>query len=122
MNAITRNELAQLDVPTVTFELNGREVTGRATDTILTVAKREGIEIPHLCYKDGMDTAGNCRACVVEINGERVLAPSCCRNPVNGMKVNTESDRAIAAQKMVLELLSFDMPKTDYTRDIEVDQ
>ncbi|HEX2605313.1 MAG TPA: formate dehydrogenase subunit alpha [Oxalicibacterium sp.] len=121
MNAITRNELAQLDVPTVTFELNGREVTGRATDTILTVAKREGIEIPHLCYKDGMDTAGNCRACVVEINGERVLAPSCCRNPVNGMKVNTESERAVAAQKMVLELLSSDMPETEYTLDNEVD-
>lgn len=122
MNAITRNELAQLDVPTVTFELNGREVTGRATDTILTVAKREGIEIPHLCYKEGMDTAGNCRACMVEINGERVLAPSCCRNPVNGMKVNTESDRSIAAQKMVLELLSSDMPEADYTRHNEVDE
>jgi formate dehydrogenase major subunit len=122
MNAITRNELAQLDVPTVTFELNGREVTGRATDTILTVAKREGIEIPHLCYKEGMDTAGNCRACVVEINGERVLAPSCCRNPVNGMKVNTESDRAVASQKMVLELLASDMPETDYTRHNEVDE
>jgi formate dehydrogenase major subunit len=122
MNAITRNEMAQLDVPTVTFELNGREVTGRATDTILTVAKREGIEIPHLCYKEGMDTAGNCRACVVEINGERVLAPSCCRNPVNGMKVNTESDRSVAAQKMVLELLASDMPEADYTRHNEVDE
>jgi formate dehydrogenase major subunit len=122
MNAITRNEMAQLDVPTVTFELNGREVTGRATDTILTVAKREGIEIPHLCYKEGMDTAGNCRACVVEINGERVLAPSCCRNPVNGMKVNTESERSVAAQKMVLELLASDMPEADYTRHNEVDE
>ena len=121
MNAITRNELAQLDVPTVTFELNGREVTGRATDTILEIAKREGIEVPHLCYKEGMDTAGNCRACVVEINGERVLAPSCCRNPANGMKVNTESERAVAAQKMVLELLSSDMPETEYTRHNEVD-
>lgn len=122
MNAITRNEMAQLDVPVVTFELNGREVTGRATDTLLTIAKREGIEIPHLCYKEGMDTAGNCRACVVEINGERVLAPSCCRNPSNGMKVNTESERAIASQKMVLELLMSDMPETDYTRHNELDQ
>lgn len=122
MNAITRNEMAHLDVPTVTFELNGREVTGRATDTLLTIAKREGIEIPHLCFKEGMDTAGNCRACVVEINGERVLAPSCCRNPTNGMKVNTESDRAIASQKLVLELLMSDMPETDYTRHNEVDE
>ncbi|WP_353153251.1 formate dehydrogenase subunit alpha [Herminiimonas fonticola] len=122
MNAITRSEMAQLEVPTVTFELNGREVTGRATDTLLTIAKREGIEIPHLCYKEGMDTAGNCRACVVEINGERVLAPSCCRNPTNGMKVNTESERAVKSQKLVLELLQSDMPEADYTRHNEVDE
>lgn len=122
MNAITRKEMAQLDVPTVTFELNGREVTGRATDTLLTIAKREGIEIPHLCFKEGMDTAGNCRACVVEINGERVLAPSCCRNPTNGMKVNTESERAVKSQKLVLELLQSDMPEADYTRHNEVDE
>tara|TARA_R110001599_G_scaffold353676_1_gene595113 strand:+ start:148457 stop:151297 length:2841 start_codon:yes stop_codon:yes gene_type:complete len=122
MNAITRNEMAHLEVPTVTFELNGREVTGRATDTILNIAKREGIEIPHLCYKEGMDTAGNCRACVVEINGERVLAPSCCRHPSNGMKVNTESERAVASQKLVLELLMSDMPETAYTRHNEVDE
>ncbi|MFJ7568070.1 formate dehydrogenase subunit alpha [Herminiimonas sp. NPDC097707] len=122
MNAITRSEMAQLEVPTVTFELNGREVTGRATDTLLTIAKREGIEIPHLCFKEGMDTAGNCRACVVEINGERVLAPSCCRNPTNGMKVNTESERAVKSQKMVLELLQSDMPEADYTRHNEVDE
>lgn len=122
MNAITRSEMALLDVPTVTFELNGREVTGRATDTILTLAKREGIEIPHLCFKEGMDTAGNCRACVVEINGERVLAPSCCRSPTNGMKVNTESERAVKSQKLVLELLQSDMPEADYTRHNEVDE
>ncbi|MNR87814.1 Formate dehydrogenase H [compost metagenome] len=69
-----------------------------------------------------MDTAGNCRACVVEINGERVLAPSCCRNPTNGMKVNTESERAVKSQKLVLELLQSDMPEADYTRHNEVDE
>src|SRR5713101_3595735 len=122
MNAITRNEMAQLDAPVVTFTLNGREVHGRTTETLIQVAKREGIEIPHLCYKEGMDTAGNCRACVVEINGERVLAPSCCRNPTAGMTVSTNSERALASQKMVLELLLSDMPETDYTRHNEVDQ
>ena len=122
MNAITRNELAQIDVPTVTFELNGREVTGRASETLIEIADREGVEIPRLCYKEGMDTAGNCRSCMVEINGERVLAPSCCRFPTPGMKVTTDSERAVAAQKMVLELLLSDMPETGYTRDNEVDQ
>ncbi|HEY3046557.1 MAG TPA: formate dehydrogenase subunit alpha [Polaromonas sp.] len=122
MNAITRHELAQLDVPLVSFSLNGREVTGRATETLLQVAKREGVEIPHLCYKEGMEAVGNCRACMVEINGERVLAPSCCRTPTAGMKVVTDSERAVASQKMVLELLLSDMPETGYTRHNEVDQ
>jgi formate dehydrogenase major subunit len=122
MNAITRNELMELDAPLVSFELNGREVHGKVTETIFQVARREGVEIPHLCYKDGLDKAGNCRACVVEINGERVLAPSCCRNPTPGMKVSTDSERAVSAQKMVLELLLSDMPETGYTRNNEVEQ
>ena len=89
MNTITRRELAQLDAsatPTVSFELNGQPVTARAGETIIQVAQRNGIEVPHLCYKEGLETVGNCRACVVEIAGERVLAPSCCRAPANGMQ------------------------------------
>jgi formate dehydrogenase major subunit len=122
MNAITRNERLQLTAPTVTFELNGRQVSATAGETIIEVADREGIEIPRLCYVEGMDTAGNCRSCMVEIDGERVLAPSCCRYPSNGMKVTSDSERAVAAQKMVLELLLSDMPETEYTLDNEVDQ
>src|SRR3954463_2247128 len=113
MNAITR---------TVTFEINGREVQALAHESLLDVAGREGIEIPHLCYKEGMEAVGNCRSCMVEINGERVLAPSCCRNPTAGMKVTTDSERAVASQKLVLELLQSDMPERDYTRHNEVDQ
>ncbi len=122
MNAITRSEFTQIDVPTVTFELNGRSVSGRASETLIEIADREGIEIPRLCYKPGLDAVGNCRSCMVEINGERVLAPSCCRYPTEGMKVTTDSERAVAAQKMVLELLLSDMPETEYTRNNEVDQ
>ena len=96
MNAITRQELAQLDAPQVSFSLNGREVSGRATETLLQIADREGVAIPRLCYTEGMEAVGNCRSCMVEINGERVLAPSCCRFPTAGMKVVTDSDRAIA--------------------------
>ncbi|MDD2917872.1 formate dehydrogenase subunit alpha [Rhodoferax sp.] len=121
MNAITRRELAQLDAPLVTFSLNGREVTGQASESLLQVAEREGIEIPHLCYKEGLEAVGNCRSCMVEINGERVLAPSCCRNPAPGMKVVTDSARALASQKLVLELLLSDMPEKAYTRHNEVD-
>jgi formate dehydrogenase major subunit len=122
MNAITRNELAQLDAPVVTFTLNGREVQARTNESLIEVADREGVEIPRLCYKEGLEAVGNCRSCMVEINGERVLAPSCCRYPTAGMKVTTDSERAVKAQKMVLELLQSDMPETAYTRDNEVDQ
>jgi formate dehydrogenase major subunit len=122
MNAITRKEYASLDAPVVSIELNGQKVVAHTNETLLQVARREGIEIPHLCFKEGMEAVGNCRACMVEINGERVLAPSCCRAPSEGMKVTTNSVRAIASQKMVLELLLSDMPETDYTRHNEVDQ
>lgn len=122
MNAITRDEMSKLDGPGITFSLNGRDVQADATETLLDVARREGLEVPHLCYKGGLQAAGNCRACVVEIGGERVLAPSCCRRPANGMKVSTDSKRAVAAQKMVLELLLSDLPERTYTRSNEVDQ
>ena len=122
MNAITRNEIVHLDVPTVEFSLNGHTVTARVTDTLIEVADREGVAIPRLCYKAGLETAGNCRACMVEINGERALAPSCCRNPTPGMQVSTDSARALHAQRMVLELLQSDMPETSYTLHNEVDE
>ena len=125
MNAITRRELAQLDgeqAPSVSFELNGHSVSARSGETIIQVAQRHGIEVPHLCYKDGLETAGNCRACVVEIAGERVLAPSCCRFPSNGMKVSTDSERAVKSQKLVIELLQSDMPEAPHTRHNEVDE
>ncbi|HLL09728.1 MAG TPA: formate dehydrogenase subunit alpha, partial [Rubrivivax sp.] len=122
MNAITRHEVAQLDAPVVEFQLNGRSVSARTTETLIEVAQREGIDIPRLCYKPGLDVAGNCRACMVEIGGERVLAPSCCRTPTAGMVVTTDSPRAVKSQQMVLELLLSDMPETDYTRHNEVDE
>ena len=78
------------------------------------------LEIPHLCYKDGMRSDGNCRACMVEIDGERVLAPSCCRQPKKGMKVNSASDRARHSQRMVLEMLMADAGSTLLHRDSEL--
>ncbi len=92
----------------VPFELNGKSVTAKAGQTIIEAAKDNGVEIPHLCYKAGMRPDGNCRACMVEIEGERTLAPSCCRNVTADMKVTTNSERAVNAQKMVLELLKTD--------------
>ena len=114
------------DIPRIAFELNGRSVEALPGETLIEVARREGVEIPHLCYKPGMEAVGNCRSCMVEIAGERVLAPSCCRHPAAGMQVSTGSPRALAAQKMVLELLQSDAGSqagvSEYTRDNELDQ
>jgi formate dehydrogenase major subunit len=106
----------------VTFTLNGAPVESSGDETLLQTAKRLGIDVPHLCFKEGMRADGNCRACMVEIKGERVLAPSCCRYPKDGMEVTTNSARAVTSQKMVLELLLSDMPEEHYTRNSELDQ
>src|SRR5436853_7279483 len=97
----------------VAFTLNGKAVESLGEETLLQTARRHGVEVPHLCYKDGMRADGNCRACMVEIKGERVLAPSCCRFPAKGMEVQSNNARALASQKMVVELLLADVPKLD---------
>ena len=98
----------------IEFKLNDQTVMGFEGESILTAAKRHGVDIPHLCYKEGMRADGNCRACVVEIKGERSLAPSCCRNVATGIEVLSQSLRAQKSQEMVLELLLSDMPEEGY--------
>ena len=108
MNAPLSQEL--LAPPSVEFKLNEQSVMGFEGESILNAAKRHGIDIPHLCYQEGLRADGNCRACVVEIKGERTLAPSCCRNVAPGLEVLSQSLRAKKSQEMVLELLLSDMP------------
>src|SRR3989454_2712702 len=117
-----RISTAQAATMPVEFKLNGRTVVGRSDETLIETAKHYGIDIPHLCYKEGLRPDGNCRACVVEIKGERVLAPSCCRYPKDGMEVTTDNPRSVASQKMVLELLLSDLPEKSYTLDSELDR
>src|SRR5213078_5117834 len=108
-----RISTAQAATMPVEFKLNGKTVVGRSDETLIETAKHYGIDIPHLCYKEGYRPDGNCRACVVEIKGERVLAPSCCRQPAKAMEVSSNNERAVHSQKMVLELLMSDVPKDD---------
>ncbi|MEY3923211.1 MAG: Formate dehydrogenase [Pseudomonadota bacterium] len=108
MNAPLSPEL--LVPPSVEFRLNEQSVMGFEGESILSAAKRHGIDIPHLCFQEGLRADGNCRACVVEIKGERTLAPSCCRNVAPGLEVLSQSLRAKKSQEMVLELLLSDMP------------
>ena len=106
---------------TINFTLNGEAVVAEQGQTLLDVAKQQGLEIPHLCYSDRQGADGNCRACVVEIDGERVLAPSCCRQPSEGMNVQSNSKRAVKSQKMVLELLKSDVSEKPHTLNSELD-
>ena len=103
----------------ITFNLDGKSVTAEPGETIWEVAKREGTTIPHLCHsgEKGYRSDGNCRACMVEIDGERTLAASCIRTPSPDMVVKSESHRATSARKMVMELLVADQPAQDVAHD-----
>ena len=105
----------------VKFVLDGREVEAAAEETIWQVARREGVEIPHLCYQPepGYEPDGNCRTCMVEVEGERVLAASCIRKPASGMVVKTASERAAQARRLVFELLLADQPARAVAHDPE---
>jgi len=114
MERVSSQQIAMMPIE---FKLNGQTVVGRPDEKIIETAKKHGITIPHLCHGGNQRSDGNCRACVVEIKGERALAPSCCRFPTQGMEVTTNSSRALASQKMVLELLLSDMPEQEeYTQ------
>ena len=104
----------------IRFRLNGVELAAAAGETIIEVAQRNGVDIPRLCYTPGMRPDGNCRACMVEIKGERVLAPSCCRAPAADMEVSSVSARALHAQKMIVEMLVADVPERVYKPDSEL--
>ncbi len=107
----------------VKFLLDGAEVEARPDETIWQVAHRHGNELPHLCYlhEPGYRGDGNCRACMVDIEGERVLSASCIRKPEPGMQVSTNSERASKAREMVIELLLADQdePQAEFKRWVD---
>ena len=90
------SETSSKDGTPVSFSLDGKTVGARPGETIWQAAARHGTDIPHLCYRDsdGYRADGNCRACMVEIEGERVLAASCIRTPTEGMVVHSERTTA----------------------------
>ena len=103
----------------IKFFIDNKEVEAINDESIWSVAKRYGTTLPHLCYADkpGYRADGNCRACMVSIDGERVLAASCIRKPTDGMKVFTKDERSEKSRKMVLELLVTDQPKKSSAHD-----
>ncbi|MBL8703150.1 MAG: formate dehydrogenase subunit alpha [Alphaproteobacteria bacterium] len=105
----------------IRFKLDGVEVEALPDESIWQVARRVGVEIPHLCHspEPGYRADGNCRACMVEIAGERTLAASCIRKPRPGMEVTVASERAKSARRMIFELLAADQGERPAAHDPE---
>ena len=104
---------------TIKLTLDGREIEAEAGLTLWEVAHGRGLRIPHLCHKPapGYRPDGNCRACMVEVEGERTLVASCIREAKDGMVVRTDSARATRARNMVVEMLLADQPERDAAHD-----
>ncbi len=94
----------------ITIEVNGRPVEAQQNEMLLATLRRAGLKIPTLCHIDGLPPSGACRMCVVEVEGQRNLVPSCAFPVYEGMKVQTHSPRAVEARKTIIELLLADHP------------
>lgn len=89
----------------LTLKIDGQDVTGRADETILQVARENGIFIPTLCYLDSLTAIGACRLCLVEIKGSAKLVSACVTAITEGMEVTTKSERLERYRRMTVELL-----------------
>lgn len=98
MNAVAPNNV-------VTLKINGRDVSARASETILRVARENGVRIPTLCWLDGLSGWGGCRLCLVEISGSEKLLPACMTRAAEGMDISTDTDRLRRYRRMTVEML-----------------
>lgn len=89
----------------ITVKMNGKETSAPAGTTILALAKQNGIDIPTLCFLEGLLPTGSCRVCVVEVEGSRTLVASCHTPIAPNMVIQTHSPRVLEARKVILELI-----------------
>lgn len=89
----------------VTLNIDGQEVSVPKGTTVIQAASRAHIDIPHLCYLEGLKSTGACRMCLVEIEGEKGLVVSCARKVREGMVARTRTERVLEARRFVLELI-----------------
>lgn len=89
----------------VTLTINGKHMSGRDDESVLHVARANGIEIPTLCQLDGLSAWGGCRLCLVHVEGTNKLLPACVTNVSEGMVVKTDSERLSHYRHMIVEML-----------------
>jgi bidirectional [NiFe] hydrogenase diaphorase subunit len=89
----------------LTLKIDGQDVTGRSDETILQVARENGLFIPTLCFLDSLMAVGACRLCLVEIKGQARLVAACVTHIAEGMEVLTRSERLNDYRRMIVELL-----------------
>ncbi|MEI6093553.1 MAG: 2Fe-2S iron-sulfur cluster-binding protein, partial [bacterium] len=92
------------------IEINGKQIQAKKGETILSVLRENGISVPTLCHMDELFPSGACRMCVVEVEGEHNLVPSCALEIRDGMKIKTHSPRVLKARKTIIELLLVNHP------------
>jgi bidirectional [NiFe] hydrogenase diaphorase subunit len=88
-----------------TLTIDGVAVAGAAGETILDLARQNGLEVPTLCHLDGLSDVGACRLCVVEVTGTAKLLPACVTAVEEGMEVRTRSERLDHYRQMIIEML-----------------
>ncbi|SFR48873.1 NADH-quinone oxidoreductase subunit NuoG [Thiomicrospira sp. ALE5] len=94
----------------IKIEINGQIVNASEGDMLIDVADGAKISIPRFCYHKKLSIAANCRMCLVEVEGAPKAVPACATPVADGMKVNTKSPKAVAAQKAVMEFLLINHP------------
>lgn len=98
---------------TVTLVMDGKEITVEDSMTLLDAARENGIDIPTICFHEATTANGLCRMCVVEVEGMRLLQPSCIVQVAKDMKIRTRSERVDRARKTILEMLASTMDLSD---------
>src|SRR5512133_386526 len=97
----------------ITLTINDSELETESGKTLLDAARENGIDIPTICFHEATTANGLCRMCVVEVEGQRVLQPSCIVKAGANMKVQTRSEKVIRARKTILEMLASTMDLSD---------
>ncbi len=88
-----------------TFKIDDIDVTGRSDNTILEVANEHNIDIPTLCYLEGLSCVGACRMCLIEVKGSNKLIPACTAKIKEGMEIYTNSEKIQRHRKMILSMI-----------------